>query len=209
MRRITTPATSFSSWTVSNHANPLPVELSRFTAERQGAAARLRWATASERNNAQFEVESSADGQYFRRIATVPSRSTSGQGAAYEASDLNLNLYGVATVFYRLRQVDRDSTVSFSPVRPVTAGGGVALRLQAYPNPFREGITVALEASAAGTASMVLRDALGRAVWQQTVMLSRGGNSYMLVGPAALPPGVYSLTLTQGAQQRQFTVTHQ
>ena len=81
-RRITA-TTSFSRYTVSNRANPLPVELSFFSTARQGDAAWLRWATASERNNARFDVESSADGRQFQRIATVASRSTNGPGAVY------------------------------------------------------------------------------------------------------------------------------
>ena len=70
-RSITTTVTSFSRWTVSNRDNPLPVTLSRFVAERQGPDVWLRWATASERNSARFEVERSLDGQQFRPIATM------------------------------------------------------------------------------------------------------------------------------------------
>ena len=210
-RTITATATTFSRYTVSNRANPLPVELSLFSAVRQGDAAWLRWTTASERNNAKFDVESSTDGQQFRRIATVASRSTNGQGAVYDAKDPNIARYGVATVYYRLRQVDRDSTETFSPVRSVatamaTAG---ALQLQAYPNPFGEAVTVAVEALSAGPASVVLRDGLGRTVWQQTMVLARGVSEHRLVPPASLPPGVYLLTVTQAAQQRHLTLTRQ
>ena len=208
-RRITGTATTFSRWTVSNRANPLPVELSFFSAERQGEGAWLRWTTASERNNARFDVESSADGRQFRRIATVASRSTSGQGAVYDAKDPNIARYGVATVYYRLRQIDRDSTETFSPVRTVATGTAVALQLQAYPNPFGEAVTVAVEAPAAGPASMVLRDGLGRTVWQQTMVLARGVSEFRLVPPAPLTPGVYLLTVRQAAQQRHLTLTRQ
>ena len=210
-RTITTTTSTLSRYTVSNRANPLPVELSLFSAARQGDAAWLRWTTASERNNAKFDVESSTDGQQFRRIATVASRSTNGQGAVYDAKDPNIARYGVATVYYRLRQVDRDSTETFSPVRSVATAmaTAVALQLQAYPNPFGEAVTVAVEALSAGPASVVLRDGLGRTVWQQTMVLARGVSEHRLVPPASLPPGVYLLTVTQAAQQRHLTLTRQ
>ncbi|WP_188562235.1 T9SS type A sorting domain-containing protein [Hymenobacter frigidus] len=208
-RTITATTTTLSRYTVSNRANPLPVELSLFSAARQGDAAWLRWTTASERNNAKFDVESSTDGQLFRRIATVASRSTNGQGAVYDTKDPNIARYRVATVYYRLRQVDRDSTETFSPVRSVAAAMATALQLQAYPNPFGEAVTVAVEALGAGPASVVLRDGLGRAVWQQTMVLVRGVSEHRLVPPASLPPGVYLLTVTQAAQQRHLTLTRQ
>jgi hypothetical protein len=111
-------------------------------------------------------------------------------------------------VYYRLRQVDRDGTEAFSPVRSVTAALPMALRLQAYPNPFAEFFMLALDAPEAGMASMMLRDALGRTVWQQTMVLARGANAFALVPPAPLPAGVYLLTVAQGAQQR-LTLTRQ
>ena len=66
-----------------------------------------------------------------------------------------------------------------------------------------------MEAPGAGPASVVLRDGLGRTVWQQTVVLARGVNEHRLVPPAALPPGVYLLTLTQATQQRHLTMARQ
>ncbi|GAA4032970.1 hypothetical protein GCM10022409_16590 [Hymenobacter glaciei] len=208
-RSITTAVNSFSRFTVSNRANPLPVELSYFAAERQGSAARLRWSTAMEKNNDRFEVESSTDGSGFQRIATVAARGTSGQGAAYEATDPNIARYGASLVYYRLRQVDRNGTESFSPVRVITATLFAALRLQAYPNPFAEAVMLALDAPEAGTANLMLRDGLGRTVWQQTAVLARGANTFALVPAAPLPAGVYLLTVAQGAQQQRLTLTRQ
>jgi hypothetical protein len=207
-RSITASVTSLSRFTVSNQANPLPVGLSRFVAERQGPDVWLRWATASERNSAYFAVERSLDGQQFQQLATVRSRGTATQATAYEHPDAQVVRYQVATLYYRLRQVDLDGTESFSPVRAVAVGEPAALGVQAYPNPFGAACTVAIEALRAGPATLVLRDALGRAVWQQALLLAQGAQAYPLAIPQQLTQGVYSLTLTQAGQQQRLLLTH-
>ena len=59
---------SFSRWTLGSGASPLPVELASFEATKAQAggtgeeAVQLSWTTASERNNAGFEVQRKADG---------------------------------------------------------------------------------------------------------------------------------------------------
>jgi hypothetical protein len=206
-RSLTTSVTSFSRWTVSNRANPLPVTLSRFAAERLGPDVWLRWATATEHNSNRFEVESSVDGQQFRQLATVLSRGTSSQATAYEQRDTQVARYQVATVYYRLRQVDLDGTATFSPVRAVAVGEPAALRAQAYPNPFGAACTVAIEAVAAGPATLALHDALGRPLWQQSVLLAQGAQHYPLALPTPLPPGVYVLTVTQAQQQQRLSLS--
>ena len=75
--------------------------------------------------------------------------------------------------------------------------------MEECPTPIR------VEDQRVARASAVLRDGLGRAVWQQTVELVRGANAVVLVAPATLPPGVYQLTIGQGAQQRRVTLTRQ
>jgi hypothetical protein len=55
---------------------PLPVQLTIFTAEAVGSAARLTWRTASELNNARFEVEASTDGRTFAHLGNVAGHGT-------------------------------------------------------------------------------------------------------------------------------------
>ena len=118
-RSFTADVTQFGALTVSNISAPLPVELVRFTAEPQGADALLRWATASEKNNDHFDVEASADGKNFHRIATVAGHGSTTQTSEYQLTDKAIAHYAADPVYYRLRQVDVDGTESFSPVRQV------------------------------------------------------------------------------------------
>ncbi|SHI33025.1 Por secretion system C-terminal sorting domain-containing protein [Hymenobacter daecheongensis DSM 21074] len=172
----------FSVWTLGSSANPLPVELVRFTAEAAGAGAVLRWATAQEVNNDRFEVESSADGHAFRHLGTLAGHGTSPQRHDYQFLDLNLARYAAPLVYYRLRQVDANGTAHYSPVAVVAAGAEAATQLLVYPNPAGSHATVRVVGP--GPAALVLLDALGRPVWRGT------GPTLPLPGLAA---GVYTL----------------
>ena len=110
--------------------NPLPVELSSFTAQRQGdKLVAVNWATASEKNSAYFEVQRSGDGVEFATVVTVAAQGHSSKTTSYAALD---PAAPAGTLYYRLRQVDRDGTVAYSPLASV-AGGKPALAL--HPNP--------------------------------------------------------------------------
>ena len=61
----TTARTSFSPFTIGSVTDALPVELTNFSAAKNGNAVNLKWTTASEQNNAYFNVERSADGVSF------------------------------------------------------------------------------------------------------------------------------------------------
>ncbi|SDY05843.1 zinc-dependent metalloprotease [Hymenobacter psychrophilus] len=188
-------ALSTATITLSGPAVPLPVTLVSFAAEARGTAAHLRWRTATELNNAGFAVEVSTDGSAFRRRAWVPG---SGQAATYEFHDDQLPGYGSQLVYYRLRQLDFDSTASLSEVRSVTVPAGSAT-WQIWPNPTREGrVTVA---GLLPGQPVQLLDLTGR-VLLTTTMPPAGPLRLEL--PAPLRPGMY--LVRSGAQSRRLVV---
>ncbi|MBC8085507.1 MAG: T9SS type A sorting domain-containing protein [Hymenobacter sp.] len=115
-----------------NPLTPLPVTLAGFTAARHPEGVRLYWTTATERNNARFEVQRSATGLGggFTTVTTTAGRGQSNRAQQYSAFDPQ-PLPGLG--YYRLRQVDFDGTAALSPVVTVAAGKELAL----YPNPAR------------------------------------------------------------------------
>src|SRR5690606_29042521 len=86
-----------------------PVQLASFTATRDGEAVVLRWTTASETNNAGFEVQllenSKSEIQNWTTLAFV-----AGAGTTAEAQAYTYRAEGLApgTHRFRLRQVDYD-----------------------------------------------------------------------------------------------------
>ncbi len=187
---VTFNVTSFSQTVVGTlGSSPLPVELTRFTAERQGTAGLLRWATASEKNSAYFAVESSLDSHNFRELSRIQAQGTSAQAHDYQFVDASLTRYGAKTIYYRLRQVDQDGNVVYSPVRtlalPTVTGPA---QLLAYPNPAHDQVRVLLTGATA--TSLELFDAVGRLVHSQSVPARDPETTISLTG---LPAGVYVL----------------
>lgn len=184
--------------TIGNGDAPLPVVLVSFTAEVQGAAALLRWATASERNNDHFEVEASTDGQTFRRIDQVAGHGSSAQAHEYQLVDPAIAHYAVSVLYYRLRQVDLDGTFSYSPVRTVAVPALAGLAL--FPNPTHG--TATLTGTQPGAAVVVI-DAVGRLVASFT---ADAQGTAALELPTFLTSGVY--VVRTGSSALRLTVTH-
>ena len=185
-------------------SSPLPVELLAFAAERQGDAARLSWATATEKNSAYFEVEASPDGTAFRAVGRVAAQGNSSQRHDYELRDPALVRYGAPVVYYRLRQVDLDGTFSYSPVRAlaVRPDGPVAFQAVAWPNPAEAGRPTQLLVRGPEPTrplELTLTDAAGRLLARRT---ASAAGPLALPETAGLPAGVYLLTVRQGAGQQ-------
>ncbi|MBO0357617.1 T9SS type A sorting domain-containing protein [Hymenobacter sp. BT186] len=144
--RTVSGLTSAGPYVVLDRQAPLPVELTRFEATRPAGQPRvlLSWATASEKNNAGFEVQRQDEGQTtFRRVGFVAGRGTSTAATEYTFQDLN-DFRGLS--YYRLRQLDHDGTESFSPVRAVAGlASGTPFSLAAYPNPVAAQAPLTLE----------------------------------------------------------------
>ncbi len=113
---------------------PLPVELSAFTARsnlRGGVL--LEWQTASETDNAYFEVQRSQNGKEFLEIARVAGAGTTVVAQHYTFTD---SAAMPGTVYYRLRQVDTDGTSSLSKVVQVHVNERQE-QLQVFPTSSR------------------------------------------------------------------------
>ena len=180
---------------VNGQCVPLPVELAEFTAvatSHQGVA--VKWATASEKNNKEFTVERSADGQAFNGFRTVPGAGNSTRRTTYEAVD-EQPLPGSS--YYRLRQTDIDGTTSFSPVRAVKLSSSSAA-LEVYPGRTAQAwlvsSTLPLEPGNGNAAAVQVFDAVGRV--QQVACTPDGSIAgRWTLDLHTLPSGIYIVRL--------------
>ncbi|GAB3636375.1 hypothetical protein GCM10027422_19650 [Hymenobacter arcticus] len=166
-------------------ATPLPVQLTAFAARYQsGRGTVLSWATATELNSAAFMVESQANvldstWQVLTRVAAAGRSATPRQYQALDARPL------AGTRYYRLRQVDLDGTVAYSPVVRVSA---VATALAAYPNPAAGLVQLSGPLAAGATAQVRLLDATGRCVLRTA---GPAGQAELALPLSGVPAGLY------------------
>jgi hypothetical protein len=173
------------------NTNPLPVELVRFSATRQLGGVRLAWATATEKNSDYFEVQRSLDGRTFVAVERVAARGNSSQQHDYTALDAQAP---ASRLYYRLRQVDLDGTVAFSPVVSVASTEAQA-EFAVYPNPTTDRLTVDLPAAGGRTYRVI--NALGQVLAQGAADAANAS-----VDVRRLAAGTYFLEL-QTANERQ------
>ncbi|WP_161599430.1 T9SS type A sorting domain-containing protein [Hymenobacter nivis] len=185
--------TSFSDFvlgaTGGSGSNPLPVSLLRFTVHREAAGIRLRWATATERNNSRFEVQRSIDGQAFTVVGALPGHGNSFAAQEYAWLDAPSALNDL--VYYRLRQVDTDGTGTYSPVAAVKTEPAAGV----FPNPAHHSLSFY---AAAGDAYRVL-DVLG-----QPALAGHAAAGLNTLSLSDLKPGVYYLETTSAQSRTQY-----
>ncbi len=123
----------------------LPVEMKSFDGRLARDEVLLAWTTAAESNNAGFAVERSETGSGGWETCGFVKGSGTGPGRAYAFTDrIPSRLRALASLWYRLRQVDFDGAAVISgtiEVRLLPEEGGWILE-QNYPNPFSRGTDI-------------------------------------------------------------------
>jgi hypothetical protein len=156
----------------SDPANPLPVELSSFTASVLNNTVLLKWRTETEVNNYGFEIErktgsrQSAVGEW-EQIAFIEGFGNSNSPKEYSFEDnlsLTHTLNLTPALYYRLRQIDNDGSFNYSNVVEVFIGeipDGFLLE-QNYPNPFNPSTKIRFAVDKSVHTALKVYDALGK-----------------------------------------------
>ena len=96
--------------------DPMPVELTTFTASVKNNSVLLNWQTATEINNYGFEIqksEVSSQNSEFETVGFVDGHGNSNSPKEYSFKDENIT---AGTYKYRLRQIDNDGQFKYSKV---------------------------------------------------------------------------------------------
>jgi hypothetical protein len=175
----------------------LPVSLIDFSVKTIQKQVVANWSTASERNNARFDLERSSDALTFESIARLDGHGTTTTRQAYSAIDESPRL-GVN--YYRLRQTDVDGKFSYSPLRSaiIRTNGEIVLTGQ----PANEVLSIdGLEEASQVDISTIQ----GRSLYRQK---SSGSQTKIDVGN--WPSGLYLLRVADqlGVQVQRVVVQH-
>jgi hypothetical protein len=153
----------------------------------------LSWSTASEQNNAGFEVQRSTDGTTYENIGFVKSLSATGNSSSplsYSFTDFNpLGLQQ----YYRLKQTDLDGKSAYSAIVLVKREAPATLTVtKVYPNPSTSSIYINAACPAATTLQLSIVDMNGRVVGRKQVNAMTGNNGFDMP-VTQLAPGTYLL----------------
>ena len=144
--------------------NPIPIELTNFTANYYNGNVILKWKTATELNNKGFEVQrkpkfSTVD---FKTIAFVSGSGTTTQPHTYEYHDGEV----VSDICcYRLKQIDLNGSFNYSEVVEIEINSiREFLLFQNYPNPFNPSTKISWQSPVGSWQSLKVYDILGNEI---------------------------------------------
>jgi len=184
----------------------LPVTISTFKGEAQGAINILQWITSTETNNKGFQVERSADGRTFTGIAFVNTKAESGNstsGLGYSFDDTK-PLQGIS--YYRLKQIDNDGKSVTSAVVSVARKVSELSVTRMYPNPATTELTLLINAPKKEALRMIVSDISGKIVLATDLTVQTGANKQS-ISTSNFAPGTYMIRLVTTESGETITQT--
>ncbi|MDW8465776.1 MAG: T9SS type A sorting domain-containing protein [Chloroherpetonaceae bacterium] len=178
----------------------LPVELTSFSAQAINNGIRIAWTTASESNNAGFEVQRRSarygiDSEGWQVLGFVKGKGTTAEAQSYSFIDRTAS----GLVQYRLKQVDFNGTFKYSPIIEVEAGLPQTFELsQNYPNPFNPATVISYQLPVASEVTLQVYDILGRAVATLVKAKQEAGRYQVQFNAGNLTSGLYFYRLQAG-----------
>ena len=157
----------------------VPITLLSFTGEHKNTVNTLTWTTTSEQNNRGFELQRSVDGKNFSAITFVASKAANGNSN----TNLTYSFADTKTLagnnYYRLKQIDNDGKVSYSPVVLLKGDKANTLTLtMVYPNPAKDKLNVVIASPKADQLTLIVSDVAGKIVRHQKVNAVVGDNNF-------------------------------
>lgn len=130
-------ATAVLNTYISLCSTTLPLRMVDFTANVQNSnSVFLKWATEAEENTSRFELERSAPGGSFSKVATIATNNTQSRND-YNFTDRQ-PLAG--TNLYRIKIIDINGEVKYSNILKVNLSGKGNFEI--YPNPAKDVVTI-------------------------------------------------------------------
>ncbi|MFK8044644.1 MAG: T9SS type A sorting domain-containing protein [Crocinitomicaceae bacterium] len=184
---------------VTNSA--LPIELLNFEVSEvpQSHTALIEWRTTSETNSDYFEIQKSADGEYWQQIGELDAAGQSSGELYYSFVDDN-PFIGVS--YYRLKQVDFDGKFEiFAPERLNTKmAEGEQAELTVFPNPAYETVSILNSFMNTTGQPATIYNLTGQ---KMPIVIDTGGSSPLQTySVSSYPPGTYFISI--GAKTVSF-----
>lgn len=184
----------------------LPIDLLTFNGVKMQQYNLLQWTTTTETNNKGFDLERSVDGTSFKSLAFIPTKAANGNSAAQITYRFNDEQPLSVKGFYRLKQTDKDGKFTYSSVIAIDGKTVTQLSIaDVYPNPVSNSFNLIVNTPVGNKVSIAVLNFSGQPVMQQQRTLT-AGNTIIPMNAAALPAGVYVVTVTDLNSQKKVSV---
>jgi hypothetical protein len=181
------------SFTIGITGTAVPVSIADFKGVRQASNNMLSWTTATEINNAGFELQRSVDGVNFSSLVFVASKAANGNSNGSLNYSFNDKITLAASYYYRLKQIDKDGRPTLSSV--VFIKGTKATKFEMvsiYPNPAISDLNVSIASPKSDWVTFVVSDLAGKVIIRQSANVVSGDNNIKL-NVSSLAKGTYTV----------------
>jgi len=163
----------------------------------------LSWTTSSEINSKAFYVEKSINGVDFESLADIEAAGFSNEEITYRFMDIQVT---DKTVFYRLRQADKDGTESITPLVRVEKKLTNNFMIADFSDiAVKENFYVSINAFSAGEMEYTLKSYKGDVIFNTTRNLEEGLNEFE-INLKDEKTGKYSVTFKMGDEEEKLNI---
>jgi hypothetical protein len=189
-----TTAAFFSLSSSDAFQNPLPLQLLSFRAFSNSSSAWLQWTVAPSWKPGFFELQSSANGIRFERLAIIEGRKDQQLYGYSITGYINMHVY------YRLKMVEQNGPVQYSANRQLALNSDLPPVIAVRPSVVFNGAHLFIRLPLTGTARIRMLQADGRLVKSFETGVQKGDNLVPLE-TGFLKPGFYTVQLITTGQQ--------
>lgn len=176
----------------------LPVEIINFNISAASSEIALSWQTASEIDNAGFEIQRSKNGVDFQTLSFIEGRGSTGDLQSYSFVD-DSKLRTNKLYYYRLKQIDFDGNFDYSNVLS-TKLIGTEISGVFSPNPISSGQTrLVYSTPENGQLTLRIFDVMGKELLTNNYPVAKGLNTIDL-NLDQLKGDLFFVKMEQGSQ---------
>lgn len=172
-------------------ASPLPISITSIKAYQQNKDIAVEWKVSSELNMKEYEVEKSANGSSFVKVATQVTTANNSTDVTYKWLDTNPF---TGNNFYRIRAIENNSLIKYSAIAKVTIGKNEPA-INIFPNPVTNKMfSIQFTAMDKGIYLLRLINAAGQVMFVKE-LTHPGGSATQAVAVINVAGGGYQLEI--------------
>lgn len=167
----------------------LPIKLEYIKGQKGSSSNALNWKVTCLSSNITMELERAADTRNFKTVSTIKAT----QERCNQPFDFNDVQPLLGKNYYRLKMIDIDGKISYSPIVVVINGSNGLVFVGMYPSIVKGLSTLSVSATKPTAIETRISDMTGKVI-KTTKQNIPSGSSMITVDCGNLAPGVYNLT---------------